>query len=80
MLLLTRRRTSRQADHHLLSALKTVDLSFALPPLADLHPVPTITAGRLATTPPPPSGARAGIFAPRVGLQGTRVPQFQQKM
>ena len=32
--------------------------------LADLHRVSTITAERLATTSPPPSIPRAGIFAP----------------
>ena len=32
--------------------------------LADLHPVSAITVERLATTPPPPSVPRAGIFAP----------------
>jgi len=77
MSLPTGRRTSRQAGHHLLSALKAVGLRFSLRPLADLHHVPTITAGRWATTPPPPSGTCAGIFAPWLGLQGPGVPQFQ---
>ena len=42
----------------------SVDEHFVQLTLADLHPVPTLTAGRLATTLPPPSRPRAGIFAP----------------
>jgi len=80
MLFPTGRRTSRQAGHHLLSALKAVGLRFSLRPLADLHHVPAITARRWATTPPPSSGACAGIFAPRLGLQSPGVPQFRAKM
>ena len=47
--------------------------------LADLHPVSAITAEHSATTLPPPSLPRAGIFAPLAGSSSMGVPQFQHE-
>ena len=45
--------------------------------LADLHPVPAITAWRSVTTPPPSSVPRAGMRAP---LSGEAVSEFPSSM
>ena len=58
----------------------SVHFLFDRRPLTDLHPVHTITAWRLATTPSPPSVPHAGIFASHSrGRNGSGVPQFHRK-
>ncbi len=57
----------------------SVSMRFSWLTLADLHPVRAITARRLATTPPPSSATRAGIFAPRRGKVVAEFPSSRQE-
>ncbi len=57
----------------------SVSMRFSWLTLADLHHVQPITGRHLATTPPPSSATRAGIFAPQVGKVMAEFPSSKQE-